>query len=494
MSVQAPDAAEVLVDRADGILTITINRPQARNAINPAVARGIAAAVDELDASDELRIGILTGAGGSFCAGMDLKGFLRGELPSIEGRGFGGLTARPPRKPLIAAVEGYALAGGFELVLACDLVVAADNAQFGVPEVKRGLAATAGGLVRLPRQLPYRIALELALTGAMSTSGLPVLNVAERLGIRPRHADGTMVGGASFLFHLQAAIAALETGLCEVALICYGSNQLTAGGKLASMPDPQPYEAPFRPRYPMSSYALAAARHMHQYGTTREQLADVAVAARLWARRNPHAYARDPLARADVLGARMISDPLTKADSCLVTDGGAALVLVRAERAADLPRPPVYVLGTGVAVSHRQISAMPDLTVTCAVESGRRACEMAGVAPRDMDHVMLYDAFTINTLLFLEDLGFCAKGEAGAFVESGAIAPGGSLPVNTNGGGLSCNHPGMYGLFTVIESVAQLRGECGERQVEGARLSMAHANGGVLSSQATVILGTAETL
>ncbi|WP_195847793.1 enoyl-CoA hydratase-related protein, partial [Bordetella pertussis] len=157
MSAQTPDAAEVLVDRADGILTITINRPQARNAINLAVARGIAAAVDELDASDDLRIGILTGAGGSFCAGMDLKGFLRGERPSIEGRGFGGLTARPPRKPLIAAVEGYALAGGFELVLACDLVVAADNAQFGVPEVKRGLAATAGGLVRLQRQLPYRI-------------------------------------------------------------------------------------------------------------------------------------------------------------------------------------------------------------------------------------------------------------------------------------------------------------------------------------------------
>ncbi|MFQ6690463.1 enoyl-CoA hydratase-related protein, partial [Bordetella pertussis] len=155
MSAQTPDAAEVLVDRADGILTITINRPQARNAINLAVARGIAAAVDELDASDDLRIGILTGAGGSFCAGMDLKGFLRGERPSIEGRGFGGLTARPPRKPLIAAVEGYALAGGFELVLACDLVVAADNAQFGVPEVKRGLAATAGGLVRLQRQLPY---------------------------------------------------------------------------------------------------------------------------------------------------------------------------------------------------------------------------------------------------------------------------------------------------------------------------------------------------
>ncbi|KAF1067611.1 crotonase/enoyl-CoA hydratase family protein [Variovorax sp.] len=158
---------EVLVDSSDGILTITINRPQARNAATLAVARGIAAALDELDRRDDLRIGILTGAGGTFCAGMDLKGFLRGERPSIEGRGFGGLTAKPPVKPLIAAVEGYALAGGFELVLACDMVVAADNAQFGVPEVKRGLAATAGGLVRLPRQLPYRIALELALTGDM---------------------------------------------------------------------------------------------------------------------------------------------------------------------------------------------------------------------------------------------------------------------------------------------------------------------------------------
>jgi enoyl-CoA hydratase len=158
---------EVLVDSSDGILTITINRPQARNAATLAVAHGIAAALDELDRRDDLRIGILTGAGGTFCAGMDLKGFLRGERPSIEGRGFGGLTAKPPVKPLIAAVEGYALAGGFELVLACDMVVAADNAQFGVPEVKRGLAATAGGLVRLPRQLPYRIALELALTGDM---------------------------------------------------------------------------------------------------------------------------------------------------------------------------------------------------------------------------------------------------------------------------------------------------------------------------------------
>lgn len=329
---------------------------------------------------------------------------------------------------------------------------------------------------------------------AMSTSGLPVLNVAERLGLRLRHAEGTMVGGASFLFHLQSAMSALAHGLCDVALVCYGSNQLTAGGKLASMPDPQPYENPYKPRYPISSYALAAARHMHEYGTTREQLAAVAVAARDWARLNPDAFMQEPLTLQQVLASRMVSDPLSKADCCLVTDGGAALVLTRADRARDLPQRPAYLLGTGVAVTHRQISAMPDLTTTGAVQSGQRAYAMAGVGPKDIQHVMLYDAFTINTLLFLEDLGFCAKGEAGAMVQAGAISPGGTLPVNTNGGGLSCNHPGMYGLFTVIEAVQQLRGECGARQVPGVQLALAHANGGVLSSQATAILGTAEVL
>lgn len=329
---------------------------------------------------------------------------------------------------------------------------------------------------------------------AISSSGLPVLNVAERLGISVRHADGTMVGGASFLFHLQSAVAALENRLCDVALICYGSNQLSAGGKLVSMPDPQPYESPYKPRYPISSYALAAARHMHDYGTTRENLADVALAARAWANLNPDAFARGPLSRDEILASRMVSDPITRADCCLVTDGGAALVLTRAERARDLPRPPAYVLGTGVAVSHRQIAAMPDLTTTAAVQSGRRAYEMARVGPTDIDHVMVYDAFTITTLLFLEDLGFCSKGEGGAFISSGAIAPGGALPVNTNGGGLSCNHPGMYGLFTIIEAVEQLRGNCGARQIEGVEVALAHANGGVLSSQATAILGSAATI
>ena len=331
---------------------------------------------------------------------------------------------------------------------------------------------------------------------AMSTSGLPVLNVAERLGLAPhlRHADGTMVGGASFLFHLRSAVAALAAGQCDVALVCYGSNQRSAGGKLAAMPDPQPFEAPYGALYPISSYALAAARHMHDYGTTRADLAAVAVAARRWAALNPAAMERGPLSVDDVLASRLVSDPLSKADCCLVTDGGAALVLTRTDRARDLAKPAVPVLGTGVAVSHRQIAAMPDLTTTAATRSGAAAMAEAGVAPADVDHVMLYDAFTILTLMFLEDLGFCAKGEGGAFVASGAIAPGGALPVNTNGGGLSCNHPGMYGLFTLVEAVIQLRGEAGARQVEGAEIALAHGNGGVLSSQATAVLGTAATL
>jgi acetyl-CoA acetyltransferase len=181
-------------------------------------------------------------------------------------------------------------------------------------------------------------------------------------------------------------------------------------------------------------------------------------------------------------------------DCCLVTDGGGAYVLTRAERAKDFRRPPAFLLGAGAAHWHRQISSMPDLTVTAATESGQRAFDMAGLGPRDVDVVELYDAFTINTLLFLEDLGFCGKGEGGAFVSGGRIAPGGGLPVNTNGGGLSCVHPGMYGIFLVIEAVRQLRGEAGERQVKDAAVALAHGNGGVLSSQITALFGTKDTL
>lgn len=324
--------------------------------------------------------------------------------------------------------------------------------------------------------------------------------VVEYLGIRPTYIDSTMIGGSSFIAHLLPAMQALQSGQCNAVLACYGSAQRTAtfGRKeiVASRRylDPQPYETPYEPMLPLSAYALAASRHMHQYGTTRRQLAEVAVAARRWAQRNPEAFMREPLSIDDVLGARMVSDPLTVRDSCLVTDGGGAYVLVRADRARDLPCTPVYVLGNGTAVWNRQISSMPDLTVTAARDSGHAAFAMAGLAPKDIDVVQLYDAFTINVLLFLEDLGFCAKGEGGAFVEGGAIGPGGRLPVNTNGGGLSCVHPGMYGIFALIEAVRQLRGEGGERQVPGVKTAIAHGNGGTLSSQSTAVLGLAETL
>jgi acetyl-CoA acetyltransferase len=241
-------------------------------------------------------------------------------------------------------------------------------------------------------------------------------------------------------------------------------------------------------------YALAASRHMHEYGTTREQLAEVAVAARQWARLNPNAYMRDDLTVEDVLASRMVSSPLSILDCCLVTDGGGSLVVTSAERAKDLRKPPVYLLGVGEAHWHRNISQMPDLTVSAAAESGPRAYRMAKIGPEDVDVAMLYDAFTINTVLFLEDLGFCEKGEGGAFASGGRISPGGELAVNTNGGGLSYNHPGMYGLLLLVEATRQIRGECGERQVADANVALVHGNGGVLSSQVSAVLGSEETL
>jgi acetyl-CoA acetyltransferase len=296
------------------------------------------------------------------------------------------------------------------------------------------------------------------------------------------------------MFHVAHAEAALAAGLCKVAVIAYGSTQRSVGRRQASVREVNPYETPFRPFLPASAYALAASRHMHEFGTTREHLAAVAVAAREWALKNPAAWEKKPLSIAEVLAAPMVSYPFTVRDCCLVTDGGGAIVMTTPERARALKKPPVFVLGCGQAITHANISSMPDLTLTGAVRSGEAAYRMAGLGPRDIDVLELYDAFTINTILFLEDLGFCKKGEGGPFVADGRIAPGGALPVNTNGGGLSYCHPGMYGLLLLIEAVRQLRGEGGARQVADCEVALAHGNGGVLSSQSTVILGTAATV
>jgi acetyl-CoA acetyltransferase len=315
------------------------------------------------------------------------------------------------------------------------------------------------------------------------------LALTEYLGITAKYQDNTQIGGSSFMSHIGHAMMAIEHGLCEVALIVYGSTQKSVSRAVASPREFDPYETPYKPFLPPTAYAMAAARHMHQYGTTREQLAQVAVAARHWALLNPVAWEKKPLTVEEVLSSRMVSHPLTIRDCCLVTDGGGAIILTSAERAKTLAKKPVYVLGVGESLSHTRITSMPDLTVTAASRSGPAAFQMAGVRQGDINVAMLYDAFTINTILFLEDLGFCPKGEGGRFIEQGFIAPGGSFAVNTNGGGLSYCHPGMYGLFLLIEAARQIRGECGARQVANCEVALAHGNGGVLSSQATVILG-----
>jgi len=319
------------------------------------------------------------------------------------------------------------------------------------------------------------------------------LSLAQYLGIHPRFTDNNRAGGASFMSHLVTAVMMLEAGYLDCAVIAYGSNQRSSGGKLSTPARPDRWDTPYAPMYPLSYYALVAARHMHQYGTTRAHLAEVAVAARGWANTNPEAFAKGPLTIEDCLKARLISTPISVKDCCLVTDGAAAMVLTRTDRAKDGPQPLVPVLGAAAATWYNSPVQADDITVTSAAESGARALAMAGATPADIDVVQLYDAFTINTILFLEDLGFCAKGEGGAFVSGGRIGPGGALPVNTNGGGLSCCHPGMYGMFAMTEAIRQMRGEAAN-QIEGARLGLAHGNGGTLSAQATVIFGNAETV
>ena len=320
------------------------------------------------------------------------------------------------------------------------------------------------------------------------------MSLVEYLGLPDAYTDSTIVGGSSFEIHVAHAQAALAAGVCSVAVIAYGSTQRTVGRRGASPREYNPYETPFKPFLPATAYAMAANRHMHEFGTTREQIAEVAVAARDWALLNPAAWEKKPLTVADVINARPISDPLTVRDCCLVTDGGGAIVMVSASRAKAMGKKAVYVLGCGQSITHASISSMPDLTHTGAIQSGAQAYRMAGMKAADIDVLALYDAFTINTILFLEDLGFCPKGEGGRLVSGGHIGPKGGLAVNTNGGGLSYCHPGMYGLFLLIEAVRQLRGERGAGQVKKAETAIVQGNGGVLSAQGTIVLGNASTL
>ena len=338
-----------------------------------------------------------------------------------------------------------------------------------------------------------------------ATGMMASMELAEYLRVQPRWTDNTMTGGSSFEVHVDHAAAAIAAGQCDVAVIVYAQTPRTRGQSMEGMASMMSgmsggmplmeWDLPYGLGVPAASYSLAATRHMAQFGTTPEQLAAIAVSTREWAAMNPNARYQEPLTVDDVLGSPYVAEPLHKLDCCLVTDGAGALVLTSADRARDLRRPPVYVLGTGTSHTHAMsISQMPDLTVTAGAVSGPQAFARAGLSADDVDVVEIYDSFTITVLLALEDLGFCAKGEGGAFVEDAGLGPGGARPTNTNGGGLSYTHPGMYGMFLLVEAARQLRGECGDRQVPGASVAVAHGCGGVLSSTSTVVLGTEETL
>jgi acetyl-CoA acetyltransferase len=342
--------------------------------------------------------------------------------------------------------------------------------------------------------------------------GMGSLGLAEHLGVHPTWVDSTMTGGSSFEYHVEHAAAAIALGQASCIVSVYASTPHSdrkraaarggggggrGGGGRGRPPGLYPgaaWEAPFGLRMPIGAYALAASRHLADFGTTPEQLAQIAVSTREWATKNPRARFQDPLTIDDVLASEMVCSPLHKLDCCLQTDGAGAFVMVSAERAKDLAKPPVYVLGTGSSTTHSIISQMPDLTTTGTAVSGPKAMAMAGVSHDDVDLLMLYDSFTITTLLLIEDLGFCKKGEGGPFVEDGKLGPGGSLPTNTNGGGLSYTHPGMYGMFLIVEAVKQLRRECGDRQVPDCDVAIASGSGGVLSAMSTAVLGSETTL
>ena len=325
-------------------------------------------------------------------------------------------------------------------------------------------------------------------------SRFSALQLSEHLGLQPSCLDSTLAGGCSFEMHLAHACAAINAGMCSVALVAYGSVQRSKRarkleGFVESGTSAAQYENMYAPLYPLSFYAMVAQRHMHTYGTTLQDLANVAITARQWAALNPVAFKRDPLTMDEVMNSPMVSSPLRVADCCLVTDGGGAVIVTSIERARDLAKKPVHVLGFAETSTHDAMHQAPDLLVHGSQTTGRKALQTAGLTPNDIDVVQIYDAFTINVLVGLENLGFCKPGEAASMIADGHTSLGGSLPLNTTGGGLSYCHPGMFGIFLLIEAVRQLRAECGERQVNGARTALCHATGGIFSAHATTILG-----
>ena len=331
---------------------------------------------------------------------------------------------------------------------------------------------------------------------SMTMGAMGTVDLAEYLNLKPNYIDGTNIGGSSFVAHVNHAAAAIHAGLCEVALILYGSTAASTamaigtGGSSGGRNPAEAWTGPYG-MTTVGSYALYAQLHMHKYGTKPEQLAEIAVAMRTHASRNPNAKMRQLITVDDVMESRVISDPLHLLDCCIISDGGGAIVVTSAARARDLPKKPVLLLGCGEAVAHQEIGS-PDLLTIAAKQSSGRAFAMAGVEHDDIDFCMVYDSFTITVLATLENLGFCAPGEGGDFVSGGRIQIGGALPINPDGGGLSNNHPGMRGIFLVIEAVKQLRGECGDRQIAGPKLALAHGTGGTIGvahSGATIILG-----
>jgi acetyl-CoA acetyltransferase len=365
------------------------------------------------------------------------------------------------------------------------------------------LGVTGRSILGLQTQAVTRALADAGLTlrevDGIATTGVSrfsATSLADHLGLQPRWTDSTYAGGSAFEMFVARAAQAIEARQAETVVISFASNQRSArsrslGGGIENHTPEAQFETPYAPLFPLSYYAMAAQKYLHCYGGTREQLAEVAVAAREWALLNPAAfrYGAGPLTVSDVLGSPVVSSPLTVADSCLVTDGGGAVVLTSADRARDLPHTPVHVLGYAERTTNSSMTAQADLTITGAVGSGVEAFGRAGLTPADMDVVQLYDSFTITTVLTLEALGFCGRGEALDFIAGGRIRPGGALPLNTSGGGLSYCHPGQFGVLLLVEAVRQLRGEAGDRQVPGARHAVAHGTGGILSTHATVVLG-----